>query len=244
MHADLAHFIRWVAEGEPSSRLLELPGVTGSIVPAVPDRSVMNSLVYDGVDALERALPEIAAAHAEAGTRAWTVWVTPGDDSARELLARAGNALDASPLAMVCDLDGFEPPSPGDLDWSEGEHLLAEAMAVNDASYRFDGTPFGNALTRAVHGAHVYLARLDGEPASSLVTLERDGSAGVYCVATRPEARGRGLARRLLGRALSAARERGCTVSTLQATTMGAPVYERLGYRAHGTVEMWERRVA
>jgi hypothetical protein len=45
-------------------------------------------------------------------------------------------------------------------------------------------------------------------------------------------------------RALADARERGCDVSTLEATVMGRPVYERLGYRVLGTLEMWERRRA
>jgi hypothetical protein len=45
-------------------------------------------------------------------------------------------------------------------------------------------------------------------------------------------------------RALADGRERGCEVTTLQATKLGRPVYERLGYRGFGTIEMWERRRA
>jgi predicted acetyltransferase len=83
---------------------------------------------------------------------------------------------------------------------------------------------------------------VDGRPACGLVTIERDGSAGIFAVATLPEARGRGLTTRLLGQALADARERGCSTSTLQATKRGAPVYDRLGYRSLGAIEMWERR--
>jgi hypothetical protein len=43
-------------------------------------------------------------------------------------------------------------------------------------------------------------------------------------------------------RALADGRARGNEVSTLQATKLGRPVYERLGYRSFGTIEMWERR--
>jgi GNAT superfamily N-acetyltransferase len=60
--------------------------------------------------------------------------------------------------------------------------------------------------------------------------------------ATIPAARGRGLVSGLLHRALLDARERGCSTSTTQATKMGEPVYERLGYGKFGTIEMWERR--
>jgi len=43
-------------------------------------------------------------------------------------------------------------------------------------------------------------------------------------------------------RALLDARERGCTTTSLQATKMGQPVYDRLGYRDLGPIQMWERR--
>ena len=36
--------------------------------------------------------------------------------------------------------------------------------------------------------------------------------------------------------------ERGCEVSTLQATRLGEPVYARLGYETFGRIGMWERR--
>lgn len=45
-----------------------------------------------------------------------------------------------------------------------------------------------------------------------------------------------------LHRALVDARNRGCRTSTTQATKMSTPVYERIGYRDLGTLEMWERR--
>jgi hypothetical protein len=42
--------------------------------------------------------------------------------------------------------------------------------------------------------------------------------------------------------ALLGASERGCETSTLQATKMGKPIYERMGYRDLGPLHMWERR--
>lgn len=242
MRADLAHFVAWVGAAHDESRMIALSGVRGAIVPAASQRSVFNSVIYEDVVRLGRALPELAAAYDDAGVAAWTVWVPQADRDAARALQAAGHVLDADPLAMTCDLTSFEPPPAGDLDWTEDDVPLADVMALNDSAYPHDGTPFSDAFKNLTAGAHLYLARLDGAPASGLVTLERDGSAGIYWVATRPEARGRGLAGRLLGRALARARERGCTVSTLQATKMGAPVYERLGYRSHGALQMWERR--
>jgi GNAT superfamily N-acetyltransferase len=62
------------------------------------------------------------------------------------------------------------------------------------------------------------------------MTYDHDGDCGVYFVATLREARGRGLARRLLARALVDARDRGCLTTMLQATKMGEPVYTALVY--------------
>ena len=241
MRRDLRAMLAWCGPSSPGGSLVELAGVLGAIVPVAPDRSVLNSVVYDTAEGLASALPELAAAYEAAGIRAWTVWTPERDGAAREALARAGHVLDAAPLAMICDLTDFDAPDPGDMEWT-GEADPADVMAVNDASYSFDGTPFSDALATLADGCYAYLARVDGSPACGLVTLERDGSAGVYTVATTPRARGRGLAYRLLGQALADARERGCTVSTLQATKMGVSVYERLGFRTFGRLEMWERR--
>ena len=62
-------------------------------------------------------------------------------------------------------------------------------------------------------------------------------------VAVVPEARGRGLSGKLIAHSLADAVERGQQTSTLVATKLGRPVYERLGFRALGVLEMWERRL-
>jgi GNAT superfamily N-acetyltransferase len=55
-------------------------------------------------------------------------------------------------------------------------------------------------------------------------------------VYTEPEWRGQGLAKRLTGLALDAARERGLRLTILHATEMGKPLYAKLGFT--GTNEM------
>ena len=61
-------------------RALSRPGVTAGLCPAMPHRSVFNSVVYRDPEALEAALPELARAYEEAGVLAWTVW-TPEEDA-------------------------------------------------------------------------------------------------------------------------------------------------------------------
>ena len=239
----LASFVRMLASGADSSSLFERDGVLASIVPSVPERSVMNSVAYRDAASLSSALGELERAYEEAGVRAWTVWVPEDERDAVSLLGRAGHRLDATPMAMVLDLGRLEEASRDELDW-DAAAAPADVGLVNDLAYGFETGTFGAAIGRLPAGLplRLYQARVDGRPASVLATLDDGGDCGVYLVATLREHRGRGLARRLLHVALAEARERGLRTSTLQATKLGYPVYERLGYEPICVVEMWERR--
>jgi GNAT superfamily N-acetyltransferase len=93
-----------------------------------------------------------------------------------------------------------------------------------------------------IEDLRLYQARVDGRPACVLGTYDNDTDCEVYFVATLAEHRGRGLARRLLHRALLEARDRGVSTSNLQSTQKGYPVYRRLAYEPICTLQMWERR--
>jgi len=173
---------------------------------------------------------------------AWTVWVPEADRDSARMLEDAGHRLDATPAAMVLDLDDMPPPDPGDLDW-DAEASIEEVCEINDRAYGYPDGTFARGMGSPADGVlRFYRARLDGGAVCVVGTLDLDGDCGVYWVATLPEARGRGLTSRLMHVALEEGRERGNDISTLQATKLGQPVYERLGYRSLGTLEMWELR--
>jgi GNAT superfamily N-acetyltransferase len=238
----MREWVRLVGRASPGARVVERDGVTAAVVPAVPERAVVNSVVYDDAAGLAAAYDEIAAAYAEIGA-VWTVWVPSGDERARAVLLRAGHVLDAAPAVMAVDLSRVERPPGGALeDWTaDGD--VREVGPLNDRSYTF-GT---DSFTRAYAGlpadaVNTYVARLDGRPAGCLVIVEHDRNAHVEMVAVVPEARGHGTAGKLQAHALADAAERGLETSTLVSTKAGRPVYERLGYRDFGTLQMWERR--
>lgn len=81
-------------------------------------------------------------------------------------------------------------------------------------------------------GPHVaaFLATVDDQPAAGAMTIVSHGVAGVYWVGTTPTARGRGLAELCTRAAGNAGFDLGARVAALQASTMGEPVYRRMGY--------------
>jgi GNAT superfamily N-acetyltransferase len=239
----MRHWARLVGSGSPGARVLERDGVMAVVVPAAPERAVVNAVHYARADGLAAAYEEVARAYAEIGAT-WTVWVPPGDEEAQALLQRAGHALDAEPAVMALDLrGGVERPAPDALeDWTaDGD--VGVLGPLNDRSYSF-GT---DSFTRALAGLPgddlaTYVVHRDGAAVGCLVIVDHERNANVEMVAVVPEARGEGIAGKLLRHALADAVERGLETSTLIATRLGRPVYERLGYRVLGTLQMWERR--
>lgn len=238
--AGLRAFCRLLGGASPDARVVEHESVLAAVVPAAPDRSVVNSVVYDRAPDLERALPELAETYAGAGVRAWTVWVPSADSAAAEILRDAGHALDAGPEAMAMELTALEAPRPTGLDLDPDPDVGTVAR-LNDRAYTFGSDDFERAL-RSAPALHCYVVRRDGEPVCCATGHDHRGDFSVTFVATLPEVRGQGLAGRLLTHALHDARERGCATTSLQATKAGEPLYRRLGYRGLGPVQMWERR--
>ena len=239
------HWYRLVGRASEGARVFERDGVVAAVVPAAPERAVVNAVLYRSAEGLEAAYDELAAAYEEIGAK-WTVWVAPGDDAAAALLETRGHYLDAQPMAMARELAGVErPPADALANWTaEGE--LADVGRVNDRSYTFGTDSFSRSLqTLPDAAAHVYVARDEaGEPIGCLTVVDHSGNSEVQLVAVVPEARGQGITRKLLGHALADAAERGSETSTLIATPLGYPVYERLGYRPLERVAMWERAPA
>ena len=240
--AGLRHWCGLVGSASPGARVVELEGVYATVVPAVAQRSVFNSVTFDDAGRLEAALPALRDAYEQAGVEAWTVWVPEGDP-AGPMLQAAGHRLDAAPAGMLRDLAGARRPEGGALDGWAADGDLRVAAAINDRSFPFGDDSFSRGLAGLDTSAvHVYVGTLAGEAVIAAVVCDHGTNAEVDCVAVLPEARGRGLSGELLGHALADAHERGLETTTLVATSLGRPIYERLGYRSIGPIEMWESR--
>ena len=239
--ASLAQWSRTIDGASEGMRAIGRDGMVMTITPRVPRRSIVNDVVYWDRDALAAAYDDLDAAYRAAGIEAWLVWVPEADTDTAALLADRGHVLDSDPEAMVLDLDAVErPPEPAGFSREIDPLALAR---INDEAYGMHSA-FARALERleAGDGLYFYGVEADGELLSGLVTFDHEDDCSVWLVATRSAARGRGYAGALMAHAMADARERGRTTSTLQATDLGRPVYERLGYRSLGEIQMWEKR--
>ncbi len=67
--------------------------------------------------------------------------------------------------------------------------------------------------------------------AGTSLALRTGGVAGVYAVETLPEARRRGVGTAATWAAVAAGRAWGCDTIVLQASEMGFPMYQAMGFR-------------
>ncbi len=243
VRAGMAPFWKLMAESCGGSAW-ERRGVMASVIPQTPERSVFNSVFYEDPDALLGCLDELAGLYEEAGVRAWTVWVPEADAVAARGLEAAGHKLDAAPRAMaMATSDLREPGGEGGPPIEIREELdMAELARLNETAYGYPPGDFAALADSEFPGFHLYFAALAGETVAAAGVWDH-GSDGVLAwVATLPEARGKGVSRRLCAHAIAEARGREIETTTLQATKLGYPVYRKLGYRDLGVLHMWERR--
>jgi ribosomal protein S18 acetylase RimI-like enzyme len=234
----------WMGTASEGASIFQAPGVTAAVVPATPERSIINSVVFDDPGSLDAAYDALVDVYASAGILAWDVWTPDYDTEAIGLLKGRGHTFDGEPGAMTIDLEAFEGPDLADLDW-DSNATFDELGRINDLAYEHaEGEGIAAAMTRGGgFPVRLYRARRSGETACVLATMDHGGGdLGIYYVATHPEHGRRGLAGRLLAAALVDARGRGLRTSSLQSSAKGESVYMRLGYERHFRLHLYERR--
>ena len=109
-------------------------------------------------------------------------------------------------------------------------HILAEGYPSPLAASEFfmKGIHFAGVADQG-HLVNV-IATFEGQPAACSSVCVRDGVAGIYCVATLEQFRGRGLGTAVTRAAVKQAQILGATHALLHATAMGAPIYTKIGF--------------
>lgn len=171
----------------------------------------------------------------------WTVGPTTRPVNLRAALLEAGFAHAFDTPQMARTLRDFEVPTLDGIVEVRGPAqaetwlmTMTEAFGMPpEAAVPFRGMRDAPGPTRS------FLA-LDGDvPVATGMVYYGSGVAGIYCVATIERARGKGFGSRVTQACLAAAVEDGSRVAILQASTMGRPVYEKLGFREYGRVSFF-----
>ncbi len=86
---------------------------------------------------------------------------------------------------------------------------------------------------------YVYLARLHGIPAGSLILVLKAGVAGLYGLSTLPEYQGHGVGTSLMIRAVSDGAALGFRTAVLQAPPGAGRLYRRVGFETYFRVDIF-----
>lgn len=173
--------------------------------------------------------------------RGFSIWIRGEEPEDLDLAATASGAG----LQLVYEMPEMVLGSPvEDPDLPAGAELrqLSETEQADDYwkvaafSYTSIGFPpevFGSYTDNAgllAENVVAFIAYLDGEPVSIAMTIVSHGVAGIYWVGSLEQARGRGLGRAVTAAATNAGFKLGAEIASLQASPMGKPIYEAMGY--------------
>lgn len=234
LNENWAEWLHFTAEHAPAGESRTFGAIRCSSV-GVPMPLFNQAFVFE-----QPVVDDLAAATSWLSARKVPCWVTAPDSVAGAVADMAESVgLDQSAtttpgmvLASLADL----PDVAGD----DVELLLVtDATQLTDfavvAAEAFDA-PLEAAATLAPASSLTdgrcswFVGYVDGEPASCGQLLRTGDVAGVYSIGVRERSRRRGLGAAITTAVLLAGRDSGCTIGVLQASPLGQPVYERMGF--------------
>jgi len=172
------------------------------------------------------------------------------DAVARSL--HAAGYVDAGTMpAMAVDIERLATTAlPPGYEWArmgEGEagrswaDTLAVGYGLPDGLARMMSPECLGAEMAPDSSLQFFAIRRNGQAVATSMLYLADGLAGIYCVATREEERGKGFGAHVTAEPLRVAQRLGYRVGVLQSSPAGHSVYLGLGFADIGTVPMFIR---
>jgi GNAT superfamily N-acetyltransferase len=209
-------------------------------IPTIPYNTVLRFQVERDVD---RRIDALIKSYADRNvTQLWIVHPSALPNDLPERLTQRGlQEIEIAPC-MARSLDNLPeaPPIPEGVQIREAieERDLIELYGL--AAWRW-GVPeefraqLGKMIEKFEIGerssnTRMWLALKNGVPISKIGLYNGSGSAGIYGVATKPEARGLGIASVLMNVAMKAARDMGHKLAVLDSSPLAEKLYQRLGF--------------
>ena len=162
-------------------------------------------------------------------------------ESWKSLLIRRGFALAEGPYGMSAELnqlnEAMSLPTGAEIKIVSDENGIRDCADALVYGYGFppdwkdETIAFENGLGLEGVPYRSYVAYWNGKPVATAGVFFGDEVAGIYSVATVPEARGKGFGAAVTLAPLLDARKMGYHIGTLQASQMGYPIYKRMGFK-------------
>jgi GNAT superfamily N-acetyltransferase len=152
------------------------------------------------------------------------------------LEAQAPETATPGMVAFPIDLDAIAKQSVPELNIQQvtdaagiDAHRQTATAGFGAEPALAEGSVCANLLDRP--DCVVYVGYADGDPVVSGLGWRSGRTIGVYSIATIAPARRRGYGAAMTARVVADGALAGCDVAALQASEMGRPIYERLGFR-------------
>ena len=155
------------------------------------------------------------------------------------LLEADYRAATPTPAMVLREIPAPTPvPDALAIEEVEGDAALADFRRIVEEGF---GMPAGMGAAAisdriAVHpDTALMLGRVEGEPVATSLLVRTNRVAGLYMVATAEAWRKRGFGEAVTWASIQEGAARGATFASLQASAMGRPVYERMGFETLST---------
>ncbi|MGI5970257.1 MAG: GNAT family N-acetyltransferase [Oscillospiraceae bacterium] len=216
-------------------RVDETPRWTSAIVPG----AYFYNRVFNFAPSYAGDIADLRAA-IEKGKAAENVYISGADltPEREELMKAEGFEVFAEQSAMSFDLSKEFPAPLFPISQIGPQRAREWAACVNTAIGKEDAPELFAALAERPE-FFLFAVEDEGRIVSTLMLSLAHGIACMHEGGTYSEYRGRGCISSLMLHCMALAKKRGFRHIGLQASPMGAPVYEKLGYVNHGQMKHW-----
>jgi ribosomal protein S18 acetylase RimI-like enzyme len=249
MDASLAAYWGGYALAEGAHRE-KFPGASLFYTP-IP-LSLFNTVILTGQDAasIDGVFSSAAKCIAEQGRPIlWRLSPTAVSDEVTTRLEQYGLQQQGRDPAMLANLS--ELPSPVQITGLKIQASEGRSGRYDWARLTCDAFELGPDVRKAMSECEAaipesefasqprYVGYLDGEPVAVSSLVMTEGLAGVYAVATLPDARNRGIGTAMTLHVMREGKMRGAKSAVLQATEIGKSVYEGIGFSTAYEYELY-----
>jgi len=226
------------ATSSAGNQLVRHQGGVALIVSGLPAR-IFNQIFIESAQAEGAALETAVATAQQRGDR-FVVNLRVGADDRFIALTRQ---LGLVPITETPWLPGMalypipldEPRLPNhEIIRVTRDDQLEDHIGVTIAGFEMPESMVREIITPAMirrPDVMLFTGYAHGRPVSTGVGVRTGNTIGLYNIATVPGARGKGYGAAISRRVAVEGLKAGCTVAVLQASDMGYPVYQRIGYR-------------